>query len=113
MTLHGAMGCLIFVNTAGGYQNGGHHSQRAKAGSHHIAEYIAVVILKGPYKATLGLHNSGYGIVDQGIEIGIAVGLKFLLIFGIVQVLEDFLKVCIVGLGDSILGGKPKILFAV
>ena len=69
MTLYGSVSSLILIDTAGRYQYGSHHGQIAVSGSYHIGHYITVIILTCPNESALGTDDTGYGIIDQGVEI--------------------------------------------
>ena len=102
MTLYSSMSSLVLIDTAGRYQNGGHHGQIAVSGSYHIGHYITVIILTCPNESALGTDDTGYGIIDQGVEIFNAKFLEFSLVLVIIDLLENILKSMIVLFGNCI-----------
>ena len=98
---------FILIDTAWGYEHGCHHGERTERRRHHIAHHIPVVVLTRPDKATLCLHDTCHRIIDQSIEIFNACRIKSLLIFGIIDLLEDILEIMVIFLGDRILRRKP------
>ena len=88
-------------------------AREPKAEDDHIAHHVAVIVLAGPDKAALGLHDPGYRIIDQGIEIGDAQPFQTSLIVSVVDLLENILEGMVIFLGDRILGGKPQILLRI
>ena len=79
MTLYGSVCGFVFVYAVRGNQYGSHHGEGTERGRNHIGHYIAVVVLACPDKAALCLHDTGYDIIDQAVEIRQACFLKFLL----------------------------------
>ena len=104
---------LVLVHTTWGYQHGSHHGKRSTGRGYHIAHHISVVILAGPDKTALCLHNTCYRIVDQGIEILDTCRLKFILVLLVINLLENILKIMVILFRNGILGGKPQILFCI
>ena len=113
MTLYGSVSSLVLINAAGRYQYRGHHGQIAVSGSYHIGHYITIIILTCPDESALGTDDTGYGIIDQGIEICNAQFLEFCLVLVIIDLLENILEGMIVFFGNGVLGGEPQILLRI
>ena len=113
MALYRSVSRFIFKVSVRRYQYRSHHGKRTKGRGYHIAHYVAVIILAGPDKSALCFHDSGYGIVDQSIEICDPCGLKFFFVLFVINFLENIFKGVVILFGDSILGGKPQILFCI
>ncbi len=113
MTLYGSVSSLILIDTAGRYQYGSHHGQIAVSGSYHIGHYITIIVLAGPDESALRTDDTGYGIIDQGIEICNAQFLEFCLVLVIIDLLENILEGMIVFFGNGVLGGEPQILLRI
>lgn len=96
MTLYGSVSSLVLINAAGRYQYGGHHGQIAISGSYHIGHYITIIVLTCPDESALGTDDTGYGIIDQSVEIFNAKFLEFSLVLVIINLLENILKSMIV-----------------
>lgn len=96
MTLYGSVSSLVLIDTTGRYQYRGHHGQIAVSGSYHIGHYITVVVLTCPDESALGTDDTGYGIIDQSVEIFDAQFLEFSLVFIIIDLLENILEGMIV-----------------
>ena len=96
MTLYSSMSSLVLINAAGRYQYRSHHGQIAVSGSYHIGHYITIIILAGPDESALRTDDTGYGIIDQSVEIFDAQFLKFSLILVIIDLLENILEGMIV-----------------
>ena len=113
MALHGSVGRLVFIGTAGGYQHGGHHGQIAVGRRHHIGHHITVIVLAGPDEASFRADDPCHRIVYQCIEIFYTKLLKFLLVLGIIDLLKDILECMVIFLGNGILGGEPQVLLGI
>ena len=113
MACHGTMSCLVLVLAIGRNQYGSHHSQRTESCAEHIAHHVAIIVLTSPDKASLTADNTSHSIVNQSIEILYAQLGKLLFIVTLVHLLENLAELCVIGLGDGVLGGKPKILLGV
>ena len=107
------MSSLVLINAAGRYQYRGHHGQIAVSGSYHIGHYITIIILTCPDESALRTDDTGYGIIDQSVEIFDAQFLKFSLILVIIDLLENILEGMIVFFGNGVLGGEPQILLRI
>ena len=113
MTLYSSVSSLILIDAAGRYQYGSHHGQIAVSGSYHIGHYITIIVLAGPDESALRTDDTGYGIIDQGIEICNAQFLEFCLVLVIIDLLENILEGMIVFFGNGVLGGEPQILLRI
>ena len=113
MTLYGSVSSLVLIDTAGRYQNGGHHGQIAVSGSYHIGHYITIIILTCPDESALRTDDTSYGIIDQSVEIFDAQFFKFCLVLVIINLLENILEGMIVFFGNGVLGGEPQILLRI
>ena len=107
------MSSLVLINAAGRYQYRGHHGQIAVSGSYHIGHYITIVVLTCPDESALRTDDTGYGIIDQSVEIFDAQFLKFSLILVIIDLLKNILEGMIVFFGNGVLGGEPQILLRI
>ena len=113
MTLYGSVSSLVLINAAGRYQYGGHHGQIAISGSYHIGHYITIIVLTCPDESALGTDDTGYGIIDQSVEIFNAKFLEFSLVLVIINLLENILKSMIVLFGNCIFSREPQILLRI
>ena len=113
MTLYSSMSSLILINAAGRYQYRGHHGQIAVSGSYHIGHYITIVVLTCPDESALGTDDTGYGIINQRVEISNAKFLEFSLVLVIIDLLENILKSMIVLFGNCIFSREPQILLRI
>ena len=113
VSLNCSVGSLILKISLRGYQYRGHHGKRAKCGRYHVAHNISVIVLACPDKTAICLHNTGYDIIDQTVEIGQAGFLKFILKLCIKDLLENLFKSSIVCFGNGILASEPYILLCV
>ena len=107
------MSSLILIHTGRRYQYGGHHCQRAACRGYHVTHNIAIIVLAGPDKSALCLHNTGNRIINQCIEILDACCLKFLLVFLIIDILKNIFEIMVIDLRDRILCSKPQILLCI
>ena len=110
MPLNGTVGRFVLIVAVGRYQNGGHHGQGTESCGGHVGLHVAVIVLESPDKTALGTDHAGYGVVDQGIEIGDAGFFEGLFELFVIEPLEDGLEVAVIGLGNGILAGEPQIL---
>ena len=113
MALYSAVGSLVLIDAGGADQDRGHHGKGSEAGRHHIAHDVAVIVFERPQESALGPHDTGNCIVDQRVEKFKAFCIKFFFVFILIDLLEDFLEIAVVDLGDGILGGEPEIHFLV
>ena len=88
----------------------GHHSQGTEGCGDHVAHDITIIVLQSPYKATFTPDDSGYSIVNEGIEVFDALVLKLFLILFVIDFLESELERLIVLLTYGIFCTEPKIL---
>ena len=109
----GAMGGLVLCGSIWRNQDRRHHSQAAESSGDHVAHHVSVIVLTGPDEAALTPNDPGYGVVNEGVEIGEAQLPEPLLVICLKLLLEHPLEHPIVDLGDGILGGKPQILLCI
>lgn len=95
-------------NTMRGYKYGSHHGKRAERRRNHVAHHIPVIVLACPDISAFRLHNAGNRIVDQGIEINDACRFELLIIFRIIDFLENVLERMVILLGDCVFCRKPQ-----
>ncbi len=92
MTLNGAVSRLIFIVSVRRHQDRGHHCQRTESGRDHIAHHIPVIILAGPDKTSLCLHDSRDSVIDQRIEVGDSRLLKFFFVILLIQICKEIFE---------------------
>ena len=113
VALYGSVGGLVFIVAVRGYQDRGHHGQGAESRGYHVAHDVSVVVLAGPDVTALGFHDTGYGVVNQGVEIGDSGSFKFFSILAVENLLEDILEGMVIFFGNGILCGEPEVLFCI
>ena len=111
VALHRAVRGLVFVDTVGRDEHGGHHRKAAVRRSDHIAHHVAVVVLAGPDVAALAADNACHGVVDQRVKILDADLGKFFLIFRIEYFLKNIFKAVVVCFRNRIFRREPDVLF--
>ena len=110
MTGYGAVRGLVLEIAVRAYENACHHGKRAEGGGNHIAHNIAVIVLACPDETAFAADDTGNGVINQRVEIGNSESLETLLVFCIVDFLEDILETVVVFFTDRILCGEPKVL---
>ena len=81
----------------------GHHAQRAEALRDNVRLHVAVVVLARPHEAALALDRLRDHVVDQAVLVPDVEPLKLFLVRGVVQLLEDVLKLAVVRLENRVL----------
>ena len=92
------MACLVLVFSVRAYENAGHHGKASAGRGNHVAHNISVVVLAGPEKPTLALHDSGNSVINQSVEVFDSGSIKFCLVVSIENPLENLLEISVVGL---------------
>ena len=113
MALHGSMGSLVLIIAVRRYQYGSHHGKRAERRRNHVAHHIPVIVLACPDISAFRLHNAGNRIIDQGIEVYDACRFELLIIFRVIDFLENVLERMVILLGDRVFCRKPQILLRI
>ena len=113
MSLNCSVSSLILKISFRRYQHGSHHCKRTECGRNHITHNISIIVLAGPDKSTFCLHNTGYDIIDQTVEVSQAGFFKFIFKLCLKDLLENLFKSSIVCLGNGILASEPYILFGI
>ena len=111
-----------------GDEDGGHETQGAEAlgdnvgldvtivvcipvsfqGQHANSNNLKLLTLQSHNVATSALDHLGDHVVDETVLVPDALGLKLLLVLGVVQLLEDVLEAAVVLLEDGVLGAHVQ-----
>ena len=105
------MSSLVFIDAVRRNKHACHHCERTECSCNHITHNIAIIVLTSPDKSTFRFHDTRYCVVNQCIEILNSGSFEFLIIFFIINLLENIFKCMIVFFRDCIFCCKPQILF--
>ena len=108
MAGYSAVSCFRLNRAVWSLEYRGHETERAEALGNNVGLDVTVVVLAGPYIATVGLDAVGYHVVNETMLIPKTSSFELGFVGRLVYLSKNILEAAVVALEDRVFSGQVQ-----